>query len=264
MSDRATNCDYDVMNAVLRGIVSANGGGGGITGLVISVPVELTFASYEALLANVVRALRDIIQDGDIVVVTSSVIALAQGRIVPFDSIPKKTGVRNEIPALMTMAALEDCAKRITDRYQLPCTVKDVLLSDSFVRDGETVLLLAPQRPNDVAFDLATEVRKELAVACDVVIKDSDAGTLAGAIVIGQPTLVATPLGATKGLSIIESMRVAAAAEARMGKKNRIPIVVCRPANAVVRDRLGIGQRRADAFLDATREPLLSSHDERR
>jgi F420-0:gamma-glutamyl ligase len=263
MSKRDAAVDYDVMNAVLRGIVSANGAGGGITGDVISVPVELPAASYEALLASVVHALRDAVRDGDVVVLTSSVIALAQGRVVPFGAIPKNSGVRNAIPALMTMAALEDCAKRIADRYQLPCTVKDVLLSDSFVRDNETVLLLAPQRPNDVAFDLATEVRNELAVTCDVVIKDSDAG-LVGAVIIGHPTLVATPLGSTKGLSILESMRVTAAAEARMGKKNRIPIVVCRPANAVVRNRLGIGQRRADAFLDATGEPLLSSHNERR
>lgn len=255
--------DYDVMNAVLRGIVSANGAGGGITGDVISVPVELPVASYEVLLATVAHALRETVRDGDVVVLTSSVIALAQGRVVPFGSIPKSSGVRNEIPALMTMAALADCAKQIADRYQLPCSVKDVLLSDSFVREDETVLLLAPQRPNDVAFDLATKLRKELAVACDVVIKDSDAG-LVGAVVIGHPTLVATPLGATKGLSILESMRVAAAAEARMGKKNRIPVVVCRPANAVVCNRRGIGERRADAFLDASSEPILSSQDERR
>lgn len=263
MSEGSVGVDYDVMNAVLRGIVSANGAGGGITGEVISVPVELAVTSYEALLRSAAHAVRETLQDGDVVVLTSSIVALAQGRVVPFGSIPKNSGMRNEIPALMTTAALEDCAKRIADRYRLPCTVKDVLLSDSFVRDGETVLLLAPERPNDVAFDVATEVRRDCAVTCDVVIKDSDAG-LVGAVIIGHPTLVATPLGSTKGLSILESMRVAAAAEARMGKRNRIPIVVCRPANAVVRDRLGIGQRRAAAFLDATSEPLLSSHDERK
>lgn len=256
--------DYDVLNAVLRGIVSARGAGGGITGTVIPVSVELVVTTYERLLEDVARCVVALgVESGDIIVLTSSVVALSQGRTVPIGEIPKRSGVRNEIPALMSESKLEECARRISETHHLACTARDVLLSDTFSRNGERALLLAPEQPNGAAFDLATLMRKGWDVTCDVVIKDSDAGSC-GTTVIGHPTIVATPLGATKGLSILDAMRVAAAGEALMGKQNRIPVVLCRPANAVVRDRLGIGQRRNGAFLDATMEPLLSSHDERR
>jgi F420-0:gamma-glutamyl ligase len=259
------NVDYGVLNAVLRGIISAHGAGGGITGEVVPVRINLQITSYENLLADAARAICNTgIEDGDIVVLTSSVVALAQGRTVPFGTIPKNSSVRNEIPALMSFSKLEEYARLISETQHLSCTVRDILLSDTIAVDGQLVLLLGPEQPNDVAFDLATLLKENQNVNCDVVLKDSDAGGSCGNIVVGHPTLVATPLGATKGLSILEAMRVAAAGEALMGKKNGIPVVLCRPANAVVRDRHGMGERRTGAFLDATSEPLLSSHDERR
>jgi len=259
------NVDYDVLNAVLRGMLSANGAGGGITGEVLPIRMDLQITSYERLLVDVASSIGETgVESGDIIVLTSSVVALAQGRTVPFGTIPKRNGVRNEIPALMTIPKLEEYARIISDSYHLSCTIKDVLLSDTFSRNGEVGLLLSPEQPNGVAFDLASRLKEERNVNCDVVIKDSDAGGTCGTIVIGHPTIVATPLGATKGLSILEAMRVAAAAEALMGKRNRIPVVLCRPANAVVRDRVGIGERRTGPFLDATSEPFVSSHDERR
>jgi F420-0:gamma-glutamyl ligase len=256
--------DYDVLNAVLRGIVSAHGAGGGITGSVIPIRFDLQITTYERLLADVVSCTGDVgVESGDIVVLTSSVVALAQGRTVPIGTIPKKNGVRNEIPALMSPSKLEEYAQLISESFHLLCTVKDILLSDTFVRNGEAILVLAPEQPNRVAFDLATLLKEERGVECDVVIKDSDAGDACGTLVVGHPTVVATPLGATKGVSILEAMRAAAAAEALMGKKNRIPVVLCRPANAVVRDRLGTGKCRTGAFLDATTESLLSSYEDR-
>ncbi len=259
------NVDYDVLNAVLRGVISAYGAGGGITGEVVPVRIDLQIISYEHLLTDVASAICNTgIESGDIVVLTSSVVALAQGRTVPLGTIPKNSGVRNEIPALMSRVKLEECARLISETHHLSCTVRDILLSDTITVNGRLVLLLGPEQPNDVAFDLASLLKESRNVNCDVVLKDSDAGGACGNIVVGHPTLVATPLGTTKGLSILEAMRVAAAGEALMGKKNGIPVVLCRPANAVVRNRLGIGERRVGAFLDATSEPILSSHDERR
>lgn len=259
-----SDAGYDLLNAVLRGIISAHGAGGGITGEVIPVQRELRVSSYTDLMRDVIQAVSDVgVTDGDIVVLTSSVVAMAQQRVVPIGTIPKDSGVRGKIPALMPISALEQCARQITDLYRLPCSTRDILLADTAQLGGEEVLLLGPERPNAVAFDLAARLLDARNIACDVVVKDSDAGGRSGTIVVGHPTLVATPLGATKGVSFVEAMRVAAAAEALMGKKNRIPIVLCRPANLVVRRRAGIGEERMTAYIDALQEPLCSSLDER-
>jgi F420-0:gamma-glutamyl ligase len=255
--------DYDVLNAVLRGIVSAHGSGGGITGEVIPVRTHLHIVSYEQLVADVVKAVSHAgITDGDVLIITSSVIAHAQGRIVPAGAIPKETGCRDRTPHLMSDTKRQEYARSISVTEQLACSALDVLLSDTALLKGDERILLAPERPNDVAYDIASSLLRARSIRCDVVVKDSDAGTCGGAI-IGHSTLVATPLGATKGLSILDAMRVAAAAEVLMGKTNGIPLVLCRPANRVVRERRKCGERRMGSFLDASKEPLSSSHDER-
>ncbi len=69
-------------------------------------------------------------------------------------------------------------------------------------------------------------------------------------------TIGATPLGATGGLTLYESMRCACAAEFERGHDRGIPVVIRRPAQRCVR-REGMGAHRGYAgVLDAERENL--------
>lgn len=258
------NIDYDVLNAVLRGVVSAVGGGGGITCQLFPVAGRIVVKSYDELLSQLIELCRPVgLQDGDIVTITSSILSQAQGRIVPLCAIPKQAGLRGGTPDLMTDAELEDLAAMIASEYGINCRARDVLLSDTFCDGDQTAILLAPEDPNLIAFEFSRMAYHEIGRVIDTVIKDSDAGDRRGRLVIGAPTLVATPLAATKGLSILEAMRVAAGSEVLMGKKNLVPIVVSRPANDVVRYRVGMGEQRGTPFLEVCREPIVSDYNER-
>jgi F420-0:gamma-glutamyl ligase len=258
------NIDYDVLNAVLRGVISALGGGGGITCELIPATTNIVVKGYDDLLSQLIKLCRQLnLQSGDIVTITSSILSMAQGRIVPLGAVPKQAGLRGGVPDLMTDAELEELAAKIASEYEIYCQPRDILLSDTFYADNQTAILLAPEDPNRIAFEFSQLAYNETGCVIDTVIKDSDAGNRRGRLVIGTPTLIATPLGSTKGLSILEAMRIAAASEVLMGKKNLVPLVVSRPANAVVRNRLGMGEQRSTPFLDASREPIISDYNER-
>ncbi|SRR6266404_4117066 len=68
-------------------------------------------------------------------------------------------------------------ARLISETRHLSCTVRDILLSDTITVNGRLVLLLGPEQPNDVAFDLATLLKENRNVNCDVVLKDLQALT---------------------------------------------------------------------------------------
>ena len=132
-------------------------------------------------------------------------------------------------------------------------TVATNLLRNGDVKKGIGVRY--PKDPNFSCYMIAKNIREKLKVKVDVVISDSDSGGTKGIALIGCPTIIATPIGATKGLRLFYCMRVAVAAEATWNNIENTPILLVQPPqNYAVRIRKNIGELRYRGFLNAKRE----------
>jgi F420-0:gamma-glutamyl ligase len=238
-------------NAVVKGIMGALGESGQVTESVDPVAVVLEPGrGYDALLDQIVGALAPpAIQDGDVVVVSEKVIAIAQRRLFPvellYDNDPKTTDREGR----------EELAALVADH--VPHVAADDLICADVLSEPAGLATAGVADPNGVAHDLAWLLEERHGVRCDVVVSDTDTGLDVGETLIGCPTLGATPLGATAGLVLYECMRVANAAEFVRGAHRGIPLVVCHPHARRLR-REGLGQPRGyPGRLDAARERLL-------
>jgi hypothetical protein len=240
-------------NAVVKGYMGSLGESGQVTEAVLGVPVELDCdRGYAALVEQIVSALSGTsLADGDIVVVSETVIAQAQGRVFPADVLLAQD------PKTVDRVAREDVLDEVA-RHVPDVTSTDLLLADMPTADNHGAMATAGVRDaNAVAYDLAQALSERAGVCCDVVISDTDTGLDVREQIIGCWTLGATPLGATAGLVIYECMRVANAAEFVRGAHRRIPLVLCKPHRRRMR-RNGTGEHRGySGFLDARRERLI-------
>jgi F420-0:gamma-glutamyl ligase len=237
-------------NAVVKGIMGALGESGQVTEAVHPVTVALAPEhGYDALLGQVADALAPpVLRDGDVVVVSEKVLAIAQGRTFPLELL-----YAND-PKATDREGREELAAAV--REHVPgVTPEDLLCADVLEREQRATAGVAD--PNAVAHELAQLLHERHGVRCDVVISDTDTGLDVAETLIGVPTLGATPLGATGGLVLYECMRVANAAEFVRGSHRGIPLVVCRPHARRLR-REGIGEPRGyPGRLDAARERRL-------
>lgn len=107
--------------------------------------------------------------------------------------------------------------------------------------------------PNQSAYRIAKEIKKQSHINIDVVISDSDSGGARGIKLIGCPTVISTPIGATNGLRLFYCMRLSVAAEATWNNIMDTPVVVVKPYQEY-RLRDGIGAFRYSGFLQANKE----------
>ncbi len=238
-------------NAVVKGIMGALGESGQVTDSVDPVVVALQpDRGYAALLREVADALAPpVVRDGDIVVVSEKVIAIAQQRVFPVSLL-----YAND-PKATDRAGREDLAAAV--RAYVPSVTPEDLICADVLPEPTGLATAGVADPNAVAHDLACLLRDRYGVRCDVVVSDTDTGLDVSEMLIGCPTLGATPLGATAGLVLYECMRVANAAEFVRGSHRGIPLVVCRPHARRVR-REAIGEPRGyPGRLDAVRERRL-------
>ena len=110
-----------------------------------------------------------------------------------------------------------------------------------------------PRNPNLSAYILADKILKRTEGKVDVVISDSDSGGKKGIRVIGCPTIIATPIGATKGIRMFYCMRAAVAGDCVWNNVENIPALRIIPYQAS-RIRIGIGELRYNGFINASRE----------
>jgi F420-0:gamma-glutamyl ligase len=208
------------------------------------------YRGYEDLLGQVTAALpRDELADGDVVVVSESLFAIAQGRLFPLALLyahdPKtmdEEGRRDVLPLV---------AEHVPD-----VTLADLLCADALEDRDPPMATAGVADPNRVAHDLAGRIAAETGCRCDVIVSDTDTALEVREMLIGCITVGATPLGATGGLVLYECMRAANAAEFCRGSTRGIPIVICRPHERRAR-REGIGAHRGySGRLDASRERL--------
>ncbi|MFF2154417.1 coenzyme F420-0:L-glutamate ligase [Paenibacillus chitinolyticus] len=161
------------------------------------------------------------LEDGDIVVVADKAVAIAQGRIVS-----KK--LLNELdPKFQNRKERIELAKRIYEHSGHAMSLKQTIMIDYLDNDE---ISLGANDHNSVCSKISSLISKKFGVQVDTVISDSDTGVDIGEPLIGIPTIGASPLGATSGLSLYEAMRVTAVGELSRGHNKGIPIVICRPS----------------------------------
>jgi hypothetical protein len=238
------------VNAAFKGLLASQGQSGHICARVVPIRVEFELQKgWHVVLSQIIETLRGQLHSGDVVVLADKVLAAAQGRVAP------KSILLEPDPKTVPASTLPRLANQWTERLGFTITPLHLLLADEY---GDSQATVGTEDHNSVCAGLARTIFNTLGVAVDVIISDTDTGLDIRRPLIGTLTIAATPLGATRGLTLYEAMRCAVAAEFVRGHTRRIPVVVCIPAERR-RHRMRIGQHRGYAgALDAAREDNLA------
>lgn len=224
--DKEINNLAIAVNAAFKGLLAYQGASGQIAARTEAVKIELDpHAGYESLVVAIGQALKSCgIEDGDVIVVPDKPFAVAQNRLIPLDWLlaadPKKTDTRGR----------EQLLERIRSRIDTPVEAADLILADTYIHtELGSLATVGAYDHNRIAADVAASIKNSTDKIIDAVVSDTDTGLDVSEQLIGCVTICATPLGATRGLTIYEAMRAACAAEFTRGSDRRIPIVVCKP-----------------------------------
>lgn len=240
------------VNAAFKGLVAAEGQGGHIAKSVIPISEKLhPERGEESLLDEIVAALPGAdLRSGDVVVVSESLFAIAQGRLFPLEVLYQFD------PKTTDMESREDILE-LVKQYVPDVTLDDLLCADALPELSPPQATAGARDPNGIAYRLAQLIQERHERCCDVVVSDTDTGLEVRETLIGCPTVNSTPLGATGGLVIYECMRVANAAEFCRGASRGIGVVICRPHERRA-ERGGVGEPRGyQGRLDLGRERLI-------
>jgi hypothetical protein len=231
--------DQEMLGQALKGMLAGFGAGNGISKLArpIEVPV---IEEGQLLLSPELLAVCEESSHGDVLVVASKVVALSERRILRFEGAPPSLSRANT-----------DALRRVLQEAGSAGDDRDLVMLDHIA--GTTVWTVSLADPNRTAADLAEAVQFATGTWLDVVISDSGAGVVKGSMLIGCTTYVATPIGATAGLSLVQAQRCAAAAEVVRNAQERSPYVLIN-SDLDIRRRHDIGAFRYGGYLDATRE----------
>lgn len=161
------------------------------------------------------------LEDGDIIVVADKAVAIAQGRVIS-----KK--ILSELdPKFQNKSEREKLAKNIYEYSGHTMTSRQTMLIDYL---NEEEISLGATNHNVLCKEISLLIYEKFGVKVDTVISDSDTGVDIGEPIIGIPTVGASPLGATAGLSFYETLRVTAVGELARGHNKGVPIVICKPS----------------------------------
>lgn len=232
----------DIVNYSLKGLIAALGKGVGITKSLCPISFHI---SEDDTLDDFVNAIisTNLLKEGGVVCIPSKVIAILEKRFVDG----------------LTIANYNRCvvdfnfAKRnlkMADKD--PFTKRDQIGLDK-IDPTRKLGVRYSKDPNLSAYKIAKAIKNKTGIKIDVVISDSDAGGRKGIKLIGCPTIIATPIGATKGLRLFYCMRIAVAAEMTWNNIENIPVVLIQPYQAS-QLRKDIGNLRYKGFLDVQQE----------
>jgi hypothetical protein len=243
-------------NAVIKGLLGSMGASGQIAARTVPIKVELPVNDgLDTLLTSIAEACtKEDIEDGDVVVTAEKPFAVAQRRLVPLEIIAKRD------PKKQDEIGRRALISEIRTHISTPVEDEDLILMDWYVTDPDLgpMATVGAHNHNHLAYLVAEAIIEKTKKDVDVVISDTDTGIDVRKTIIGTITIGATPLGATKGLSLYECMRAACAAEFTRGSARRIPIVICKPAGRC-RTRVGIGEYRGyDGKLRFDREGRIA------
>ena len=232
----------DIVNYSIKGITGALGKGEGLTKKMRPIFSYIKDSSDINDLITILSNTK-FLENGDIVVLPSKLIAILEKRFVYGLTIDNYNKCINN---------LKFAKKTLKPSDNKPLTKKDIVGLDK-INPEKMIGVRYPDNPNQSAFKIAEEVKKNTGLKIDVVITDSDSGGKKGITLINCPTIVATPIGATKGLRLFYCMRVATAAEMIRNNTKNIPAVIIEPYQAS-KLRKNIGEFRYSGFLDGKKE----------
>jgi len=238
------------VNAAFKGLLGASGQSGHICQKTIPIVISLLVEDgWPSVISHISEALKDKIQEGDVLVIAEKVVAAALNRLGP------REVLLNPDPKTVHPDVLKELASEWEARLGFPVKPIHLLLADEYEKDKAT---LGADHHNYRCAEVATAIQSKLGIAVDVIISDTDTGLDTRTPLIGTITIAATPLGATAGVNLYEAMRCAVAAEFTRGHDRGIPVVICVPAERR-RRRNNIGKARAyPDSLDISKEPGIS------
>jgi len=232
----------EVFNYSCKGIVAGLGKGEGVTKKVKLLFIQIKKSStIEALVQFLVST--KLIEDGDIVAFPSKIISILEKQYVYGLTIENYKRCTSD---------LEYARKTLKTEGSALITDKDIIGMDKL--DAEKKIgVIYPENPNKSAHIIADKFFEVSGSKIDVVITDSDSGAEKGMKLINCPTIINTPIGATKGLGLFYSMRVAVAAEINWNNVENAPVFLVKPYQAS-RLRKNIGELKYNGFLNAEKE----------
>jgi len=232
----------DIVNYSIKGLTSALGKGEGVTKFLRPISFQVKEESDLRHLADTIIS-TNLLENGDIVVVPSKVVSLLEKRFVYG----------------LTLENYNRCISDIAfARKKLKMVDKGILTKQDQVGLDKIDIkkkigVRYPKDPNLSCYRIAKHILGKSNKRVDVVISDSDSGGEKGVALIGCPTIINTPIGATKGLRLFYCMRVAVAAEITWNNIKNMPILLVQPYQAS-RIRKNIGELRYKGFLNAEKE----------
>jgi len=232
----------DIVNYSIKGITGALGKGEGLTKEMHPVFFHIDNNSSINDLIDILSDMK-LLENGDILVLPSKLIAVLEKRFVYGLTINNYNQCIND---------LEFARKNLQLPGKKPLTKRDQIGLDK-IDPEKGIGVCYSTDPNLSAFNIAEGIKKNTGLKVDVVITDSDSGGKKGIALINCPTIVATPIGSTKGLRLFYCMRVAVAAEMIRNNTKNIPAIVIKPYQAS-KLRKDIGALRYKGFLNGKRE----------
>lgn len=231
----------DIVNYSIKGITAALGKGSGITKSIHPVSLHVTESdTIEVFTETLIK--KEKFEDGDAIVIPSKVVAILEKRFV------YGLTLKNYYQCI---SDLEYANTNLKTPDNTLITHKDQIGLDKL--DAEKGIgTRYPSNPNRSAFTIAESIHKKTNTKIDVIITDSDSGGIKGIELIGCPTIIVTPIGATGGLRLFYCMRLAVAAELTWNNIPDMPILAVKPYQARFREK--IGEFRYEGFLDASKE----------
>lgn len=237
----------DIINYSIKGLTGALGKGEGVTKSItyisFHVPKNYRIEDFGDKIAS-----SNLLKEGDIIVVPSKVIAILEQRFVYGLTIENYNKCITDF----------DFAKKYLKMADKNSFTKRDQIGLDKIDSNKKIGVRYPKNPNLSAYKIAKIIQGRAKIKIDVVISDSDSGGVKGLGLIGCPTIITTPIGATKGIRFFYCMRAAVAADLVWNNKKDIPVVVIKPYQAS-RIRKEIGKLRYKGFLDANREYDVTS-----
>lgn len=231
----------EMMNQSLKGMAGALGAGSGFSHIVRGVETP-QIESKEDLYPVSLLEEASSLEPGGVVVIASKVVSIVEGRRIYDKHLTAL--IRRRSPSKEIYEYLQDLNVIVSQR--------DLICLD--MGSGKDEWVLGPLNPNQTAYEIAKELCRLSGIICDVVISDSGAGYDKGVGLIGIPTYIATPIGATAGCGLLHSQRAAAAAEMIRNQTPRTPFVLIHPESWRSGNRDQVGEFRYRGYIDAKRE----------
>lgn len=224
------------INAAFKGLLGSMGQSGHICNHTthISHILDLSVGWTQTIQNLVDLILAKGVEAGDVIVIPDKIVAVSQKRIGP------RTMITDPDPKKIHPDQLDKLAQQYQETLGFRLDRLHLLIADEY---GDDLACFGAEDHNRAAFQLAEAITQKSGLPIDVIISDTDTGLDVKSPLIGSVTIGATPLGATQGVNLYESMRCAVAAEFVRGHDKYIPVVICKPADRC-RKRPGMGEKR--------------------